>query len=192
MTRKAAKRELIEPHAKDKRYVRRTRAVTFTTSQDDVSESLSQDRRRKQKPSQKNGKAIEATRNLERLRARTHSIHVGCLQRRQPWILLPGVIERKIMITKVGLAIGLAVSLSLASLVVFANERPGPKGSVGGGTPSAGKGVPQMQAPVDPMQQGGDVKSAPQPGSGQGTQNPKEGNDTKGGSPTPDKGKEKK
>ena len=48
MPRKAATRELVEPHTGDKRYVRR-KAGKFTTSQDDVSKSLSQDRRRKAK-----------------------------------------------------------------------------------------------------------------------------------------------
>jgi hypothetical protein len=65
------------------------------------------------------------------------------------------------------------VAISLTGLLVFANEKAGPKGSVGGGTPSAGKGVPQMQTPVDPMQKK-DAKGGPQKGSGQGTQNPKE------------------
>jgi hypothetical protein len=54
MARKAAKRELIEPHKGDKRYVRR-KAGKFTTSQDDVSKSLSQDRRRKEKTVAKKG-----------------------------------------------------------------------------------------------------------------------------------------
>lgn len=54
MPRKAAKRELIEPHKGDKRYVRR-KAGKFTTSQDDVSKSLSQDRRRKAKTVAKKG-----------------------------------------------------------------------------------------------------------------------------------------
>jgi hypothetical protein len=49
MPRKAAKRELIEPHIKDKRYVRRTQSGKFTDSQDDVSKSPSQDRRRNAK-----------------------------------------------------------------------------------------------------------------------------------------------
>lgn len=48
MPRKAAKRVLIEPHKGDKWYVRR-KAGKFTTSQDGVSKSLSQDRRRKAK-----------------------------------------------------------------------------------------------------------------------------------------------
>jgi hypothetical protein len=54
MARKAAKRELIEPHKGDKRYVRR-KAGKFTTSQDDVSKSLNQDRRRKAKTVAKKG-----------------------------------------------------------------------------------------------------------------------------------------
>ena len=41
------KRELIEPQKGDKRYVRRDEQGEFTTSQDDVSRSLSADRRRK-------------------------------------------------------------------------------------------------------------------------------------------------
>lgn len=90
------------------------------------------------------------------------------------------------------MAVAIVVSLSLTALAVFANERPGPKGSVGGGTPSAGKGVPQMQTPVDPMQQSGDAKGTPQPGSGQGMQNPKEGSDNKAGSQSTDKTKGKK
>ena len=55
MPRKATKRELIEPHTKDKRYVRRTGAGKFTDSQDDVSKSLSQDRRQKAKTVVKKG-----------------------------------------------------------------------------------------------------------------------------------------
>ena len=93
------------------------------------------------------------------------------------------------MRTRIFGAAAIAVSISLTAVVGFANERPGPKGSVGGGSPSAGKGVPQMQAPVDPMQQGSDMKSSPQPGSGQGSQNPKEGSDKKGISHTPEKAK---
>ena len=54
MARKAAKRSLIEPHKGDKRYVRR-KAGKFTDSQDDVSKSLSQDRRRKAKTVAKKG-----------------------------------------------------------------------------------------------------------------------------------------
>jgi hypothetical protein len=47
-------RELIEPHAGDKRYVRRKRGK-FTKSQDDVGRSLSADRRRKAKRVAKKG-----------------------------------------------------------------------------------------------------------------------------------------
>jgi hypothetical protein len=54
MAPKAAKRELIEPHKGDKRYVRR-KAGEFTDSQDDMSKSLSQDRRRKAKTVAKKG-----------------------------------------------------------------------------------------------------------------------------------------
>jgi hypothetical protein len=45
----ATKRELIEPHKGDKRYVRRDDQGQFTSSQDGVSRSLSADRRRKAK-----------------------------------------------------------------------------------------------------------------------------------------------
>ena len=55
MPRKAAKRELLKPQKKDKRYVRRTKDGKFTDSQDDVSKSLSQDRRRKAKTVSKKG-----------------------------------------------------------------------------------------------------------------------------------------
>ena len=41
----AAKRELIEPHKDDKRYVRRKKTGQFKES-DDVGRSLSQDRRK--------------------------------------------------------------------------------------------------------------------------------------------------
>lgn len=42
----ARKRELIEPHEGDERYVRRDEQGQFTDSQDDVGRSLSQDRER--------------------------------------------------------------------------------------------------------------------------------------------------
>jgi hypothetical protein len=45
----ASKRELIEPHAGDKRYVRRDAQGRFTDDQVDVGRSLSQDRRRQAK-----------------------------------------------------------------------------------------------------------------------------------------------
>jgi hypothetical protein len=47
-------RELIEPRAGDKRYVRRKQGK-FTKSQDDVGRSLSADRRRKAKKVAKKG-----------------------------------------------------------------------------------------------------------------------------------------
>ncbi|HEU5020969.1 MAG TPA: hypothetical protein VFT60_03735 [Bryobacteraceae bacterium] len=42
----SAKRQLIEPQKGDKRYVRRDEQGQFTSSQDNVSRSLSVDRRR--------------------------------------------------------------------------------------------------------------------------------------------------
>jgi hypothetical protein len=42
-----SKRELIEPHKGNKRYVRRDEQGQFTGSQDNVSRSLSADRRHK-------------------------------------------------------------------------------------------------------------------------------------------------
>ena len=45
----SSKRELVEPHKGDKRYVRRDEQGHFTNSQDNVSRSLSTDRRRKAK-----------------------------------------------------------------------------------------------------------------------------------------------
>ena len=41
----SSKREKIEPHEGDQRYVRRDEQGQFTESQDDVGRSLSQDRR---------------------------------------------------------------------------------------------------------------------------------------------------
>ena len=52
MPRKAAKRELIEPHAKDNRCAT-GQVWEFTESQDEMSKSLSQNRRRSQHGSQK-------------------------------------------------------------------------------------------------------------------------------------------
>ena len=49
-----SKRELIEPHPGDKRYVRRDENGRFSES-DDVSRSLSQDRKRQAKHSAKKG-----------------------------------------------------------------------------------------------------------------------------------------
>jgi hypothetical protein len=50
----AAKRELIEPHKGDKRYVRRGPRGRFSES-DDVGKSLTKDRRRKAKTVAKHG-----------------------------------------------------------------------------------------------------------------------------------------
>jgi hypothetical protein len=55
MARKAAGRELIQPHKGDKRYVRRKKDGRFSTSQEEVGKSLSQDRRRKAKTVVKKG-----------------------------------------------------------------------------------------------------------------------------------------
>ena len=49
-----SKRELIEPHPGDKRYVRRDSSGRFKES-DNVSRSLSQDRKRKAKSTSKRG-----------------------------------------------------------------------------------------------------------------------------------------
>ena len=51
----ARKRELIEPHEGDKRYVRRDEEGRFTDSQDDVGRSLSQDRKREAKTRSEKG-----------------------------------------------------------------------------------------------------------------------------------------
>ena len=48
-------RELIEPNKGDKRYIRRDEQGRFTDSQDDVSRSLSQDRKRDAKTKTKKG-----------------------------------------------------------------------------------------------------------------------------------------
>jgi hypothetical protein len=50
----AGKRELIEPHKGDKRYVRRNAKGQFVES-DDVGRSLAQDRRRKAKSATRSG-----------------------------------------------------------------------------------------------------------------------------------------
>jgi len=55
-TRKtSSKRELIEPHEGDKRYVRRDENGRFTESQDDVGRSLAADRRQHAKTESKPG-----------------------------------------------------------------------------------------------------------------------------------------
>jgi hypothetical protein len=51
----ASKRELIEPHDGDKRYVRRDEKGRFTEDQVDVGRSLSQDRKRHAKTASKPG-----------------------------------------------------------------------------------------------------------------------------------------
>jgi hypothetical protein len=51
----ARDRELIEPNEGDKRYIRRDEQGQFTDSQDDVSRSLSQDRKRQAKTVSKKG-----------------------------------------------------------------------------------------------------------------------------------------
>ena len=56
------KRELIEPHAGDKRYVRRDDQGRFKES-DDVSRSLSQDQRREAKTRSKPGQGDRGDRN---------------------------------------------------------------------------------------------------------------------------------
>jgi len=55
-------RELIEPHAGDKRYVRRGKKGKFTSRQVDVSRSLSADRRSRAKTIVKKGEGDAATR----------------------------------------------------------------------------------------------------------------------------------
>lgn len=57
----SGKRELIEPHKGDKRYVRRGAKGRFTES-DDVGRSLSQDRRRKAKTAAKSGQGDKGDR----------------------------------------------------------------------------------------------------------------------------------
>jgi hypothetical protein len=54
MAKKAAKRELIEPHKGDKRYIRRDEQGRIKES-DDVGRSLAQDKKRKAKTKSKPG-----------------------------------------------------------------------------------------------------------------------------------------
>jgi hypothetical protein len=63
-----AKRELIEPHKGDKRYVRRNAKGRFKES-DDVGRSLSQDRRRKAKTIAKPGQGDRGDRRVSRYHA---------------------------------------------------------------------------------------------------------------------------
>jgi hypothetical protein len=61
----AARRELIEPHKGDKRYVRRNKQGKFNES-DDVGRSLAQDRRRKAKTIAKPGQGDRGDRRASR------------------------------------------------------------------------------------------------------------------------------
>ena len=65
----AGKRELIEPHPGDKRYVRRDDSGRFKES-DDVGRSLSQDRRRKAKSTAKAGQGDRSDRRPAKTSAR--------------------------------------------------------------------------------------------------------------------------
>lgn len=60
--KKPSKRELIEPHSGDKRYVRRDEKGRFIES-DDLNRSLSQDDRRKAKNPSKPGQGDKGDRN---------------------------------------------------------------------------------------------------------------------------------
>jgi hypothetical protein len=66
----AAKRQLIQPHG-DKRYVRRNRKGEFTTEQEDVGRSLTQDRRRAAKTVAKKGQGDKGDRPSRPRRKRT-------------------------------------------------------------------------------------------------------------------------
>jgi hypothetical protein len=57
------KRELIEPHEGDKRYIRRDAAGKFTEEQDDVGRSLAADRRSKSKTVAPKGRATREIRS---------------------------------------------------------------------------------------------------------------------------------
>jgi len=65
----AAKRELIEPHPGDKRFIRRDDQGRIVES-DDVSRSLSQDRKRKAKTTAKPGQGDKGDRRPKRAAAR--------------------------------------------------------------------------------------------------------------------------
>src|SRR5687767_7402781 len=83
------------------------------------------------------------------------------------------------MTTKLRIGFTLIGFLALTAMTVFASEQPGPGGSVGrsgggSGGPSGKGGVPEGQAPVDPMQEGAGTSNQPDPDSGKGTQNPKQ------------------
>ena len=59
----SSKREKIEPHEGDQRYVRRDEKGQFTDSQDDVGRSLSQDRRKHAKTRSKKGQGDKGDRS---------------------------------------------------------------------------------------------------------------------------------
>jgi hypothetical protein len=69
MRRKAAKRELMEPHKGDERYIRRDARGRIKES-DDVGRSLAKDRRRKAKRVAKSGQGDKGDRRLKRKAAR--------------------------------------------------------------------------------------------------------------------------
>jgi len=59
----ASKREKIEPHEGDQRFVRRDEQGQFTDSQDDVGRSLSQDRRQHAKTEAERGQGDRGDRS---------------------------------------------------------------------------------------------------------------------------------
>ncbi len=61
----ARDRELIEPNPGDKRYIRRDERGRFTSEQDDVGRSLSQDRKREAKTKVKPGQGDKGDRNAK-------------------------------------------------------------------------------------------------------------------------------
>jgi len=61
----AAKRELIEPHDGDKRYIRRDEEGQFTADQSDVGKSLATDRRRHAKHEAKPGQGDRGDRKVK-------------------------------------------------------------------------------------------------------------------------------
>ena len=65
MKRKAARRELCEPHSGDKRYIRRSERGRIKES-DDVGRSLSQDRKRKAKTVAKAGQGDKGDRPVKK------------------------------------------------------------------------------------------------------------------------------
>lgn len=59
------KRELIEPHKGDKRYVRRDSDGQFTEEQDDVGRSLAQDQKRQAEHESKHGEGDRGDRSSD-------------------------------------------------------------------------------------------------------------------------------